>query len=142
MLEQEIIKKLFKIVNKPKKNGDFPVGALIIKNGKIISKGCNNRLKSKYTTDHAEIIAIRKANRKLNNWRLNDCELYVTLEPCDMCKSIIKEARIKKVYYYVEKNTDKFQYSKTKFIKQVPEKNSNYIADYLNKIKLFFLDKR
>lgn len=78
---------------------DIPVGAVIVKDGKIIAKACNEREKLKKTTAHAEILAIEQANQKLNNWRLNDCDLYVTLEPCPMCASAIIQARIKNVYF-------------------------------------------
>ena len=78
---------------------DIPIGAVIVKDGKIISKAVNEREKKKDATAHAEIIAIRLANNKLKNWRLNGCEIYVTLEPCPMCASAIIQARIDKVYF-------------------------------------------
>ncbi len=83
-----------------KKSGkDIPVGAVIVKNGEIISKAVNQREKRQNAIYHAEILAIRRACRKLKNWRLNDCEIYVTLEPCPMCASAILQARIGKIYY-------------------------------------------
>lgn len=78
---------------------DIPVGAVIVKEGQIIAKACNEREKSARTIAHAEILAIEKANKILNNWRLNDCDLYVTLEPCPMCASAIIQSRIKSVYF-------------------------------------------
>lgn len=78
---------------------EVPVGALLIKNGEIISSACNEREKTNDVSAHAEIIAIRSASEKLNNWRLNDCELYVTLEPCPMCAWAILQSRIKAVYF-------------------------------------------
>jgi len=82
-----------------KSAGDVPVGAVIVKDGKIISKAFNTREKDKDITSHAEIIAIRRAEKSLNNWRLDNCELYVTLEPCPMCGWAILQSRIKTVYF-------------------------------------------
>ena len=79
------------------KKEEIPVGAVIVKNGKVISKAYNKKNKSNRVKDHAEILAIDKANRKLRNWRLEDCEIYVTLEPCPMCASAIEQARIKRI---------------------------------------------
>lgn len=81
------------------KKGEVPIGACIVKNGKLISKAHNTREKSKNALKHAEIIAIDKACKKLRDWRLNGCELYVTLKPCPMCAGAIVNARIDKVYY-------------------------------------------
>lgn len=78
---------------------DIPVGAVIVKDGKIISQSCNNREKTSDITGHAEIIAIREAEKILGNWRLDGCELYVTLEPCPMCAWAIIQSRIKSVYF-------------------------------------------
>lgn len=82
-----------------KSGADVPVGALIVKNGKVISSACNEREKTNDPSAHAEILAIRKAALKLNNWRLDDCELYVTLEPCPMCAWAILQSRIKAIYF-------------------------------------------
>lgn len=78
---------------------DVPVGALIVKNNKIISSAFNEKEKLNDVTSHAEILAIRKAGERLGNWRLDGCELYVTLEPCPMCAWAILQARIKAVYF-------------------------------------------
>ena len=78
---------------------DIPIAAIIVKNGEIIASAVNEREKEQNAVNHAEIIAIQKANKKLNNWRLNDCEMYVTLEPCPMCASAILQARISKLYF-------------------------------------------
>ena len=102
-----IIKELKKLNLKALKNGDVPISALIVKDNKIISKAYNNIVKTNNILNHAEIIAIKKATRAINNWRLNDCILYVTLEPCDMCKEIIKKSRIKEVVYFSSQNQHK-----------------------------------
>ena len=77
---------------------EIPVGAVIVQNGKIIAKGYNKKEHNNDCTMHAEIIAIKKASKKIQNWRLNDCEMYITLEPCAMCAGAIISSRIKKVY--------------------------------------------
>lgn len=77
---------------------EVPVGCVIVKDGKIIARGYNQKETKKDTTKHAEIIAIKKASKKLDAWRLLDCEMYVTLEPCSMCAGAIINSRIKKVY--------------------------------------------
>ena len=92
-------KVLFKLLNKAIKKDCVPVSAIVIKNQKIIAKGYNLKEKTNNPLDHAEIIAIKKASKKLKTWKLNDCELYVTMKPCKMCEDIIKETRIKKVYF-------------------------------------------
>lgn len=86
------------LAQKAYKKGEIPIGAIVVKNNKIISSAFNNREKTQQATNHAEIIAINKACKKLKSWRLNDCELYVTLEPCAMCAGAILNARIKRVH--------------------------------------------
>ncbi len=80
-------------------DGDIPVGAVIVKDGEVIATAFNTREKDNDITSHAEILAIRKAEQVLNNWRLEDCDIYVTLEPCPMCGWAILQARIKSVYF-------------------------------------------
>ncbi len=79
--------------------GEIPVGCIIVKDGKIIGRGYNKKEKLLIPLCHAEIEAIKGAAKKLKDWRLENCDLYVTLEPCVMCAGAIKEARIKKVYF-------------------------------------------
>lgn len=81
------------------KKGEVPVGAVIVKEDKIVSKGHNLRLNKNNPLYHAEVVAIQKASKKLKNWRLDDCILYVTLEPCLMCVGAIQQSRIKKVIF-------------------------------------------
>ena len=80
-------------------DGEVPIGAVVVLNGKIISRGHNRRTKKQVATAHAEIEAIEKACKKLGSWRIPGCELYVTLEPCPMCMGAALNARIKKVYF-------------------------------------------
>ena len=88
-----------KEANKSLKQNEVPIGAVVVKDGKIISKGHNIREKKQNALLHAEIIAINKACKKLKSWRLENCEIYVTLEPCPMCAGAIANARIKKVVF-------------------------------------------
>ena len=80
-------------------DGDVPVGCVIVKDGKIIGRGRNRREADRDATAHAEVEAIREACARLGSWRLSDCTLYVTLEPCPMCAGAIINARIKEVRY-------------------------------------------
>ena len=88
-----------KLAQKAYKKGEVPIGAVIVKDGKIIAKAYNNREKTQNAINHAEIIAINKACKKLKSWRLDGCELYCTLEPCFMCSGAILNARIKTLYF-------------------------------------------
>ena len=95
--------KLLTILNKKAiKHNEVPVSCIITKDDKIISKAYNNKITKHDPTAHAEIIAIRKAAKKLKTWNLNECRLYVTLYPCKMCLDVINEARIKEVYYILD----------------------------------------
>ena len=78
---------------------EVPIGAVIVRNGKVIAKTFNLMEKKQSATAHAEILAIQKACKKIKSWRLLDCEMYVTVEPCAMCAGAIANARIKKVYF-------------------------------------------
>ena len=82
-----------------KANGEIPVGAIIVKDGEILAETFNQKEVLNDVTAHAEILAIREAEKKLGRWRLDDCEMYVTLEPCPMCAWAIINSRIKTVYF-------------------------------------------
>ena len=77
--------------------GEVPIGCVIVYEGKIIGRGYNRRTTDKNTIAHAEMIAIKKASKKMDDWRLEDCTMYVTLEPCQMCSGAIVQSRMKKV---------------------------------------------
>ncbi len=83
---------------------EVPVGCVIVYKDKIIAKAHNKREKNKHTCAHAEMLAIKKANKKLKSWRLEDCDIYITLEPCAMCAGAIMQARMRTVIYALEDN--------------------------------------
>ena len=96
--EEKFIKLALKEAQKALLKDEVPIGCVIVKDNKVISRGHNLRENKQDVTEHAEIVAIKKACKKLNSWRLVDCELYVTLEPCPMCAGAIMNARIKNLY--------------------------------------------
>lgn len=96
---EHFMKEALKQAKKAYNKLEVPVGAIIVKNGKIIARAYNQKESKFDTTKHAEILAIQKASKKLNSWRLIDCDMYVTLEPCPMCAGAIIQSRIKNVYY-------------------------------------------
>lgn len=98
-MDQYYMQIALKEAYKALKHNEVPVGAVIVKNGKIIAKAYNKREKTNDVTKHAEIIAISKACRKLKNWRLEGCTIYVTMEPCMMCCGAIEQSRISKIVY-------------------------------------------
>lgn len=99
------MKEAIKEAQKALKQNEVPIGAVIVFNNKIIARGYNKREKSQDATKHAELIAIEKACKKLGSWRLDDAEIYVTLEPCPMCAGAIANARIKKLVYASQEKT-------------------------------------
>lgn len=131
------INEIIKLSEKAYKRNNVPVGAVVVFNNKIISKGYNRRTGKNDVMGHAEILAIRKAARKLRDWRLNECDLYVTLEPCSMCKEIIKQSRIRNVYYLLDKLGYKKEYSKTTFTK-MSECDSFQQQKYKEQLSTFF----
>ena len=93
------MKAALKCAQKALEEGEVPIGAVVVFGDKIISRGHNRRTKKQVATAHAEIEAIEKACKKLKSWRIPECEIYVTLEPCPMCMGAMLNARIKKVYF-------------------------------------------
>lgn len=97
-MEIKFMKQALKEAKKAAEKLEVPVGCVIVKDGKIIARAHNLKETKTDTTKHAEIIAIQKASKKIEAWRLLDCEMYVTLEPCPMCAGAIMQSRIKKIY--------------------------------------------
>ena len=104
-MNPNLIIELDKKVSESLKNDEIPIGAVIFdENSNIIASASNTRQKDHNVLGHAEISAILEAEKRIGDWRLNGYSLLVNLEPCDMCTTIIKEARLDKVYYFVENN--------------------------------------
>lgn len=96
--KEKFMKEALKQARQAYNKLEVPVGAVIVKDGKIIARAYNQKECKNDTTNHAEILAIKKASKKLNSWRLIDCDMYVTLEPCSMCAGALIQSRIRKVY--------------------------------------------
>lgn len=97
-MNRKFLDLAFKYAEKAYKCDEVPIGAVIVKNNEVIGYGYNQKEKKNSVLEHAEIMAIRMASKKLNNWRLDDCDIYITLDPCPMCASAIKQSRIKNIY--------------------------------------------
>ena len=110
-----------KEAKKSLKYDDVPIGAIIVKNDKIISKAHNMKEKTKIATKHAELVAIEKACKKMKTWYLTDCTLYVTVEPCLMCCGAIIQSRIKQIVYATK--NEKFGYIES--VENILQKNKN-----------------
>ena len=96
-IHEKYMKQAIKLAMKAYELGEVPIGCVIVHEGKVIGRGYNRRTTDKSTLSHAEINAIRKATKVIGDWRLEDCTLYVTLEPCQMCSGAIVQARIPEV---------------------------------------------
>lgn len=97
--DEKLMYEALKLAAKAAGCDETPIGAIIVKDGKIIASAYNTRETKQDVTLHAEMSAIRKACRKLSSWRLDDCDMYVTLEPCIMCAGAIQQSKIRKVYF-------------------------------------------
>jgi len=128
-------------------HNEVPVGAVIVKNNVILSKAYNKKNTTNCSLNHAEILAIKKATEKNSDWRLNECEMYITLEPCPMCAGAILQSRIKKIYIGTKSNIK----SNCDVIKNILQNMDYYHQvdiEYLNNkecaemLSNFFLNKR
>lgn len=129
-------KVLYNLSLRAYRKNEIPVAAIVVRDGKIISKSYNKRKSKNNPLYHAEVQAIIKASKKLKDWRLTNCDLYVTLKPCHMCEEIIKESRIKNVFYFSD-NIKNINY-KTEFNLV----NSNYSELYKELLTNFFKNLR
>ena len=98
-MNNKFLKEAILEATKAAEKGEVPVGAVVVRNGEIIGRGFNKTEETGDPTAHAEVLAIRNAAETLGSWRLDDCDLYVTLEPCPMCAGAIINSRIKRVYF-------------------------------------------
>ena len=97
--DEKFMRAALKQAEKAAAIGDVPIGCVIVRDGRIIARGYNRRNADKTTLAHAEIIAIRKACKKAGDWRLEDCTIYITLEPCPMCTGAVINSRIPRVVF-------------------------------------------
>ncbi|SEG32023.1 tRNA(adenine34) deaminase [Eubacterium ruminantium] len=95
--DEKYMREAIRLAKMAEKNGDVPIGCVIVYEGKVIGRGYNRRNKDKSTLAHAEILAMKKAGKIIGDWRLEGCRMYVTLEPCQMCAGAIVQARIPEV---------------------------------------------
>lgn len=136
-MEEKFMKESLKLALKAFEEDEIPVGAIVVKNNEIIGRGYNQKEKTNNPLKHAELIAIEEACKKINDWRLNDCTIYITLEPCAMCMGAIIESRIKKVVYGIKKNEQMFNIKNDiKIIDGILE------DDCLEILQKFFQNKR
>lgn len=135
-MDDYYIQLTINLANKAYKKNEVPVGAVIVKDNKILSTAFNKRNRSNRVIEHAEIIAINKANKKMHDWRLNGCTMYVSLKPCEMCMGAIKEARIDRVVYAADTNN----LNKNVICTQIDDTNLSEEASLI--LKSFFDDRR
>jgi len=131
---------IFELAKKSYKLDEIPVGAIVVKNGQVIGEGINTRVKNSSVIGHAEINAIEMACNYIGDWRLDDCEMYVTLLPCMMCAGAILESRIKNVYYLCDRTNVRFDVGK--YINTIKIDDSVSCDKYMKLLKLFFENKR
>ena len=139
-MKKKYIEKIYDLALKSYEIDEIPVGAIIVQNGKIIAEGINNREKNNSVIGHAEINAIESACKVVGDWRLDDCEMYVTLLPCMMCSGAILESRIKNVYYLCDRTN--VCYKTDDYINVIKINNLDYEEKYLTLLRLFFENKR
>ncbi len=143
----DFMKQALNLAKKSAYEGEVPIGAVLVLDGKIISRGRNKREKTQNALHHAEIIAIDKACRKLHSWRLDNAVLYVTLEPCPMCAGAIANARIKKVIYAAKDASNNGElieqiFSSTRLNHKVEYEQGDYSQESSELLTSFFKEKR
>ena len=99
MTHEDYMNQALTLAREAAAHGEVPVGCVIVRDGKIIGRGRNRREEKQAVSSHAEMEAMAQANEALGSWRLEDCDLYVTLEPCPMCAGAIINARVRRVFY-------------------------------------------
>ena len=137
---EKYIDKIIQLAKFAFDNDDIPVGAIVVKNNEVIGEGFNTRNAFKSVVGHAEIMAIEMACKYVGDWRLDDCEMYVTLSPCIMCTGAIVESRIKKVYYLCDRTNVCFDSKKYLELEKI--ENVEKSQKYMKLLQLFFENKR
>ena len=135
-MNNEYFEILYNLAFKAYSKGEVPVASLIVKNNKVIASAYNSRVSKSSPLDHAEVRCIVKASKLTGDWRLDDCDLYSTLEPCHMCKEIIRESRIRNVYYLTDsKKVVNFKTSFSKTDCEISSKYSDLLTDFFKKLR-------
>lgn len=135
MIKSEFYEELMNLTEQALLDNEVPIASIVVEDDNIIGRGYNKVEKTQNFMNHAEIIAIKEAMNYKNNWRLDNCILYTTLEPCSMCKEIIKNSRIKKVIYFSKQNKEKCYSEKIEYV-------FNYQQYFSENLKNFFKNKR
>ncbi|MDO4499933.1 MAG: nucleoside deaminase [Erysipelotrichaceae bacterium] len=147
MYEDKYMALAIKEALKAYQEDEVPIGCVIVKEGKVLAKAHNNKVKKNDATAHSEIECIKKASKKLKNWHLDDCDMYVTLEPCLMCTGGIINSRIKNVYFAardpkggaLESN---LKINEVKGLNHYPNFEFVENMEYIYVLKQFFKEKR
>lgn len=145
MNDQDYMKLALEEAQKAFEADEVPVGAILVCNGKVIAKAHNQREAKQSTLSHAEIEVIKIANKKLKSWRLEECVMYVSLEPCMMCAGAIQQSRIKRVVYAADDDNNGFmdQLIEAKGLNHYPEIRKNLMEEDAQKLlRRYFFDKR
>ena len=147
MYRQELMDLAKKEALKAYEEDEVPIGSIIVKDGNIIAKAHNKKEKKQDATAHSEIECIKKASKKLKSWHLDDCELYVTLEPCMMCTGAIINSRIKKIYFAAKDPKggsldSNVKIKEVKGINHYPEFEFVEDKEYIDILKKYFKGKR
>ncbi len=136
----KFMKEAYKEAVKAYKENEVPVGCVLVQGGKIIARAHNKKEQLNSVIEHAEIQVIQKASKKTKSWRLEECDLYVTLQPCMMCSGAIYQSRIKNVYFGATQKTDYFKFSDLNWY---PNVVGGILADECQNLLLkFFKEKR
>lgn len=139
-MNYKFINKIISLAEEAYELDEIPVGAIVVLNNEIIGFGINNRNKNSSVIGHAEISAIEMACKKVGDWRLDNCEMYVTLSPCMMCTGAIVDSRIKRVYYLCDRTNVHFNAGD--YINLNKINDMRLLNKYMQLLKLFFENKR
>jgi len=139
-MNRKFVEKIYNLAKESYDFDEIPVGAIVVMDNNIIGVGINSRVRKKSVIGHAEINAIEDACKFVGDWRLDNCEMYVTLLPCMMCSGAILESIIKKIYYLCDRTNVCFKTSEYLNVEKIVDKE--YEEKYLNLLRLFFENKR
>lgn len=147
MYKEEFMNLAIKEAIVASKEDEVPIGAVIVKDGKVIAKAHNKKVKKQDATAHSEIECIKKASKKLETWHLDNCDIYITLEPCIMCAGAIVNARIKNVYYAAKDPKggamgSNMDITLVRKLNHYPHYEFKEDKDYIKLLKEFFKNKR